>query len=232
MPSSTGKLFVVGTPIGNLEDITLRAVRVLREVDLVAAEDTRRSGLLLAHLQVKKPLISYHEFNEARRTPELLAKLREGRRIALVSDAGMPGVSDPGLRLIRAALAAAIPVEIIPGPSALTSALVGSGLHAEPFLFWGFLPPKSARRRRVLTNLAPLPFTLLFYESPFRLKKSLGDMCDVLGNRQAIVAREITKKHEEFLRADLVSLTKMLENRTVKGEITVVIEGANESRNE
>ena len=220
-----GKLFIVGTPIGNLEDITLRAVRVLREADVVAAEDTRRTGVLLAHFDIHKPMVSCHEFNEARRAAELLQKLHNGARVAMVSDAGMPTLSDPGLRLVRAALEAGIAMEIVPGPSAITAAVAGSGLAAEPFLFYGFLPHKSAQRRKVLAALAPLPWTLVFFESPHRVVKSLTDLRDVLGNRRVVLARELTKKFEEFARGDLDGLLKMLENRTVKGEITLVVEG-------
>lgn len=225
MSPPSGKLYIVGTPIGNLEDITLRALRILKEADLVAAEDTRRTGHLLAHYDCRKPLVSYHEFNEARRTAELLAGLRDGKTVALVSDAGMPSLSDPGLRLVRGAIAAQIAVEIIPGPSAITAAIVGSGLAAEPFLFQGFLPHKAARRRKALVQLAPLPYSLVFFESPYRLKQSLADMRNILGNRSAVVARELTKKFEEFLRGDLETIAKSLENRVVKGEITVVVEG-------
>lgn len=223
----TGKLSIVGTPIGNLEDITFRAVRILREADLIAAEDTRRTQQLLAHLQIRKPLLSCHEFNEARRIPELLAKLQVGQSIALVTDAGMPTISDPGLRLVRAATDSSIPVEVIPGPSALTAALAGSGLATGPFLFYGFLPYKSAQRRKILTQLAPLPYALVFFESPYRIAKSVGDMAETLGNRRAVIARELTKKFEEFLRGDLESLRKMLESRALKGEITVVVEAGN-----
>jgi 16S rRNA (cytidine1402-2'-O)-methyltransferase len=227
MPSGTGKLYIVGTPIGNMEDITLRALRVLREADLIAAEDTRHTGILLARHGLKKPFVSYHEFNEARRTPELLRELQQGRQIALVSDAGMPTLSDPGQRLIRAAIDAGIAVEVIPGVSAVTAALAGSGCGG-PFLFSGFLPHKSGQRRTALTRLAPLPCTLVFFESPYRLLKSLGDMRDVLGNRGVVVARELTKKFEEFLRGDIESVLKKLENRTIKGEITVIVEGRQE----
>lgn len=222
---STGVLSIVATPIGNLEDITLRALRVLREADLIAAEDTRHTGGLLSHYKIHKPLVSYHEFNEAKRTAELMEKLRQGQRIALVSDAGMPTISDPGFRLLQAALAAGVKVEIIPGPSALTTAMAGAGLPTAPSMFYGFLPHKGAQRRKILTELAPLPFTLIFYESPFRLQKTLADMRDLLGNRQAVVARELTKKFEEFIRGDLDSIQKRLENRAVKGEITVLVEG-------
>jgi 16S rRNA (cytidine1402-2'-O)-methyltransferase len=225
MISSSGTLSIVGTPIGNLEDVTLRALRVLREVDLIAAEDTRHTGLFLQRHQISKPLLSYHEFNEARRTPELLAALQQGRSVALVSDAGMPTLSDPGQRLIQAALAAQVRVEIVPGPSAITAALAGSGLPAQPFLFYGFLPYKSAQRRKALASLAALPYSLVFFESPFRLVKSLHDLRDVLGDRRAVVARELTKKFEEFLRGTVSTVLKSLENRTVKGEITVIVEG-------
>jgi 16S rRNA (cytidine1402-2'-O)-methyltransferase len=225
---SSGRLFIVGTPIGNMEDITLRALRVLREASLVAAEDTRHTGMLLARHSIKKPLVSYHEFNEARRTAELLKDLQEGRSIALVSDAGMPTVSDPGQRLIRAAIDAGIAVEVIPGVSAITTALTGSGLGGGPFLFYGFLPHKSGQRRNALTRLAPLPWSLVFFESPYRLVKSLQDMHDQLGNRRAVVARELTKKFEEILHGDLAATLKKLENRSVKGEITVVVEGNRE----
>ena len=227
MSATQGKLYIVGTPIGNMEDITLRALRVLQEADLIAAEDTRHTGVLLARHGLKKPFVSYHEFNEARRTPELLVQLQQGRQIALVSDAGMPTLSDPGQRLIRAAIGAGIVVEVVPGVSAVTAALAGSGLGG-PFLFFGFLPHKSGQRRASLTRLAPLPCTLVFFESPYRLLKSLGDMRDVLGNRGVIVARELTKKFEEFLRGDLESILKKLENRSVKGEITVIVEGRQE----
>ena len=228
MPVSIGTLFIVGTPIGNLEDITLRALRVLREVDLVAAEDTRRTGLLLAHNGIHKPLVSYHEFNEAKRAAELVQKLQDGLSIALVSDAGMPTLSDPGLRLIRAVVAAGLKIEVVPGPSALTAALAGSGLPVERFLFYGFLPYKSSQRRKALAALAPLPYALVFFESPYRLKKSLADMLEILGDRQVVVGRELTKKFEEFLRGGLNQVLKDLENRTVKGELTVVVEGYRE----
>ena len=225
--TTDGKLFLVATPIGNLEDITLRALRVLREADLIAAEDTRRTATLLTRYEIRKPLVSYHEFNEARRTAELIDNLRTGQRIALVSDAGMPTLSDPGLRLLRAALDAAIPVEVIPGPSALTMALAASGLPVEPFLFHGFLPHKSAQRRRLLTNLAPLPYTLAFFESPHRIHKTLADLEEVLGDRRVVLARELTKKFEQILRDRVSVMRKSLENRTVKGEITLIVEGNN-----
>jgi 16S rRNA (cytidine1402-2'-O)-methyltransferase len=226
MASANGTLFIVGTPIGNMEDITYRALRVLGEADLIAAEDTRHTGLLLARHGLKKPLISYHEFNEAKRTPELLRELQQGRRVALVSDAGMPTVSDPGQRLIRAAIDRRIPVEVVPGVSALTAALAGSGYGVKHgVLFYGFLPHKSGQRRNALAQLASLPHTLVLFESPHRLLKALQDMREFLGNRNVTVARELTKKFEEFLRGDIESVLKKLENHTIRGEITVVVEG-------
>ena len=233
-----GTLYVVGTPIGNMEDITLRALRVLRDAGLVAAEDTRHTGLLLARHAIRKALVSYHEFNEAKRTPELLQVLQQGRSIALVSDAGMPTVSDPGQRLIRAAIDAGIHIEVIPGVSAVTAALAGSGCggpalrsgHGREggFLFYGFLPHKGAQRRKVLSRLAPLPYTLVLFESPYRLVKCLRDLHELLGNRRVVVARELTKKFEEVLRDDLETVLKKLENRSIKGEITLVVEGSRE----
>lgn len=223
--TTAGHLFIVATPIGNLEDITLRAIRVLREADLIAAEDTRRTSILLARYEIRKPLVSYHEFNEARRTAELIEKLKNGQRIAVVSDAGMPTLSDPGLRLVRAALDAGIPPEVIPGPSALTMTLAAAGLPVEPFLFYGFLPHKSGQRRRLLTELAPLPYTLAFFESPYRLLRTLADMEEILGDRRAVIARELTKKFEQILRDRLSALRKSLENRSIKGEITLIVEG-------
>ncbi|HTS19248.1 MAG TPA: 16S rRNA (cytidine(1402)-2'-O)-methyltransferase [Verrucomicrobiae bacterium] len=226
MASADGRLFIVGTPIGNMEDITLRALRVLREADLIAAEDTRHTGLLLARHGIDKPLVSYHEFNEAKRTQQLLREIGQGRHIALVSDAGMPTISDPGQRLIRAAITDGITIEVVPGVSAITAALAGSGCDAEDgVLFYGFLPHKSGQRRNALTRLAPLPHSLVFFESPHRLLKTLQDVRELLGNRQVVVARELTKKFEEFVRGDVDSVLKKLENRAIKGEITLVVDG-------
>jgi 16S rRNA (cytidine1402-2'-O)-methyltransferase len=224
----SGRLFLVGTPIGNLEDITLRALRVLREADLVAAEDTRHTGRLLAHYQIRKPLLSYHEFNEAQRAAELVERLRGGQTIALVSDAGMPAISDPGMRLVRAACSAAIPVETVPGPSAVTMSVALAGMQSGRFLFYGFLPARSAQRKKALIQLAPLPYALVFFESPFRLVAALRDMEETLGNRTAMIARELTKKFEEVLRGKVRELREKLEPRRVKGEITIVMEGAND----
>lgn len=220
----TGSLTIVGTPIGNLEDITLRALRVLRESDLIAAEDTRHTGILLAHHQMQKPLISYHEFNEAMRTTELIQRLRDGARIALVSDAGMPTVSDPGKRLIRAAIVQGIPVQVIPGVSAVTAAIAIAGCDTERFLFHGFLPHKSSQRRKQLLELARYPFAIVCFDSPYRLLKTLGDMDEILGERRIVIARELTKKFEEILRGTAADLRKRLEHRAIKGEITLIIE--------
>ncbi len=230
MSPTPGKLFIVGTPIGNMEDITLRALRVLREADTVAAEDTRHTGLLLARHQIRKPLVSYHEFNEARRSAELIENLRQGRRIALVSDAGMPTLSDPGARLIRAAVDAGISLEVVPGPSALTAALAASGLSPGGFLFHGFLPHKPGARRKLLANLAPLPWTLVFFESPYRLIKTLHDLQELFSDRQVVIARELTKRFEEVLRGDAASLLKRLENKPVKGEITIIITAPSDAK--
>jgi 16S rRNA (cytidine1402-2'-O)-methyltransferase len=221
-----GKLSIVGTPIGNLQDITLRALETLRRADLIAAEDTRHTQHLLAHFDIRKPLVSFHEFNEAKRVAELLEKLQKGAHIAVVSDAGMPAISDPGARLVRAAADANIEIEIVPGPSALISALVASGFPADSFTFVGFLPYKSTQRRKKLEQFRNDSRTLVFYESPHRIAASLRDMRDVLGSRRAIIAREMTKKFEEILRGTLDELSKNLETRRLKGEITVVVEGA------
>lgn len=226
--TAAGKLFIVATPIGNLEDITLRALRMLREVDMVAAEDTRRTATLLARYEIRKPLVSYHEFNEARRTPELVSKLQSGQSIALVSDAGMPTLSDPGMRLLKAVLDANVSIEVIPGPSALTTALAASGLPVEPFLFHGFLPHKSGQRRRLLTQLAPLPYTLAFFESPHRIQRTLAEIEELLGDRRIVLARELTKKFEQILRDRVSVVRKSLENRAIKGEITLLVEGQTE----
>ena len=219
-----GALYLVATPIGNLEDISLRALRVLREADLVACEDTRHTGNLLAHFEIEKPTISYHEHNEADRTPELLAKLEAGLRIALVSDAGTPLISDPGYRLVTAAIAAGIPVVPIPGASAMLGALSASGMATDSFRFCGFLPPKVSQRRKLLEQLGEETCTLVCYEAPHRILETLADITEVLGDRPVVVARELTKMHEEFLRGTASEVAAMLAARpSVKGEITLVI---------
>jgi 16S rRNA (cytidine1402-2'-O)-methyltransferase len=218
-----GCLYLVGTPIGNLEDITLRALRILKEADQIACEDTRHTQKLLTHYDIHKPLISYHEHNESTRAPELLEALEQGVRIALVSDAGMPLVSDPGHRLVTLCLQHQIPVIPIPGPSALLASLSASGLPSEEFLFVGFLPARSGERRRALERLRIEDRTIILYEAPHRLADCLADAREVLGNRSACIAREVTKLHEEFRRGKLSELAASLEERPARGEITLLI---------
>jgi 16S rRNA (cytidine1402-2'-O)-methyltransferase len=223
-------LYLVSTPIGNLEDITLRALRVLRDADLIACEDTRQTRKLLDHFGIAKPTVSYHEHNEAARARELGDKLAAGANIALVSDAGTPLVSDPGYRLVKAAIEASVPVVPIPGPSAAMSALAGSGLAADSFRFCGFLPAKQGQRRKTLEALRGESCTLIFYEAPHRLLESLGDIEAVFGVRPVAVARELTKMHEEFLRGTAASVRAQLAGRVaVKGEITILIGKQEES---
>jgi 16S rRNA (cytidine1402-2'-O)-methyltransferase len=219
----TGCLYLVGTPIGNLEDITLRALRILREADQIAAEDTRHTQKLLNHYEISRPLVSYHEHNEMTRAPELLIALEQGAKIALVSDAGMPLVSDPGYRLVSLCLRHQIPVVPVPGPSALLASLSASGLPNEEFLFVGFLPARSGERRRALERLRIEDRTIIFYEAPHRLEECLADAREILGDRPACLAREVTKLHEEFRRGKLSALAASLEERPARGEITLLI---------
>ena len=233
-PSSLAPgLYIVATPIGNLEDITLRALRILREVDLIACEDTRHTQKLLDHFEIKTPTQSYHQHNEAARTAELIAQIEDGRRIALVSDAGMPGISDPGERVIRAAIERGLHVISIPGASALVSALVASGLPTETFRFAGFLPARSGERRSVLESLANAAETMVFYEAPHRIVEMLADLERVFGSdRRIVIARELTKVHEEFLRGGIAELRGELESRpAIKGEITVIVAAAQNGTN-
>jgi 16S rRNA (cytidine1402-2'-O)-methyltransferase len=216
-------LYLVATPIGNLEDITLRALRVLKEVDVVAAEDTRRTGQLLKHFEISKPLLSYFQFNEAKRSEEILQRLQRGEKIALVTDAGTPGISDPGERVVKAAVAAGFKVEPIPGPCALVAGLTASGLPCDEFHFVGFLPHKSGQRRNLLEKLKPIPGTLVFYESPYRILKMLEELADIYPDRQVVLARELTKKFEEFLRGSAKDLLMQLQQRSIKGEFVVVV---------
>jgi 16S rRNA (cytidine1402-2'-O)-methyltransferase len=227
-PLRAGTLYLVATPLGNLEDLTLRAIRTLRECDLVAAEDTRRSGLLLKLLGIDKPLLSYFRFNEARRAEEILGRLRQGQKVALVTDAGSPGISDPGQRVVREAIDAGFRVEAVPGPCALVAALTSSGLDTEEFHFIGFLPRKSGRRLRKLESLAALPCTLVIYESPYRVAKLLGELASVFGARPVVLARELTKKFEEILRGTPAELTALLRARSLKGEFVVLVAGCPE----
>lgn len=219
-----GTLYLVATPIGNLEDITLRALRVLREADLIACEDTRQTRHLLDHFGISKPLVSYHEHNEAARAAEFVEKLQAGASIAVVSDAGTPLISDPGYRAAAAAIAAGISVVPIPGASALLAALAGSGLATDEFRFCGFLPARSAARRRTLASLAAADCTLIFYEAPHRIVEALQDTEAELGSRPVVVARELTKLHEEFLRGTAAEVRAQLAARpSVKGEITLLV---------
>jgi 16S rRNA (cytidine1402-2'-O)-methyltransferase len=219
-----GLLYLVATPIGNLEDITYRAVRVLREADLIACEDTRQTRKLLDHYGIAKPTISYHEHNEAERAAELASRMAAGETVALVSDAGMPLVSDPGYRLVRAAIETGVPVQAVPGPSAAMTALAGSGLPTDSFRFGGFLPPKAGQRLKALEALAEEQATLIFYEAPHRILEALEAVEQALGERPVVVARELTKIHEEYLRGTAAEVRAQLASRdAVRGEMTLLI---------
>lgn len=222
-PLVPGTLYLVATPIGNLEDITLRALRTLKECDAVAAEDTRRTGRMLQHFGISRPLLSYFRFNEAKRTEEILERLKRGEKIALVSDAGSPGISDPGERVVRAARSAGLRVESVPGPCALVSALTASGLPADEFHFIGFLPHKSGQRRRQLEALKSFDGTLMLYESPHRIEKLLGELLEVFPDRRVVLARELTKKFEEFLSGTPSELLEVAKKRSLAGEFVVLI---------
>jgi len=219
-------LFIVATPIGNLGDITLRAVEALKSADVIAAEDTRHSGLLLKHLEIKKPFVSYHEHNEAARTTELVERLGRGENVALITDAGTPGLSDPGLRLIRECIKRELPFTIIPGASSILMALLGSGFSTDKFSFRGFLPVKSGQRERELRAAAERDETAIFFESPYRLTKTLAACVDIMPERQLCVARELTKKFEEFRRGAASELLAHYQAHPPKGEIVLLISGA------
>jgi 16S rRNA (cytidine1402-2'-O)-methyltransferase len=229
-PAERGTLYLVGTPIGNLDDITLRALRVLKEVDLIACEDTRQTAKLLNHYAIQKPTLSYHEHNELTRAAELIVHLERGDNVAVVSDAGMPGVSDPGYRLVALAIRHHLRVVPIPGASAFLSALVASGLPTDSFRFGGFLPAKSGARRTALEAIRNSPRTQIFYEAPHRIVESVRDIVEALGaERHVVIAREVTKLHEEFLRGRADEVLAILEKRgEVKGEITLLIGKADE----
>ena len=218
-------LYVVATPIGNLGDITLRAVEALKSADVIAAEYTRHSGLLLKHLEIKKPFVSYHEHNEAARTLQLVERLARGENIALITDAGTPGLSDPGLRLIRECIKRELPFTIVPGASSILAALIGSGFSTEKFFFGGFLPVKPGQRERELQAAAEREETSIFFESPYRLTKTLAVCIDVMPERQLCVARELTKKFEEFRRGVASELLAHYQAHPPKGEIVLVISG-------
>lgn len=222
----SGSLYIVPTPIGNLEDITFRAVRVLKEVDLIAAEDTRHTQVLLNHYDIRTSVTSYHEHNERGKARELVEQLRQGRSIALLSDAGTPMISDPGYRLVVEAIRAGVQVIPLPGPSAVTAALSAAGLPTDRFGFEGFLPAKKSERRSALEALKKDTKTLIFYEAPHRLKETLADMAEIFGDREVAIGREISKVHEEFLRGALREILATIEQQTVRGEITLVVQGA------
>jgi 16S rRNA (cytidine1402-2'-O)-methyltransferase len=222
----SGKLYVVATPIGNLEDMSPRALRVLREVDLVAAEDTRHTGHLLTRFEIRKSLISYHQFSEAKRTAEFLHRFEQGQSIALVSDAGLPGVSDPGERLIRAAVEAGVPVEIVPGPSAPLLALAGSGFPMVPFYFGGFLPVKGGQRRKELLAAAARACTSIYFESPYRVVRMLEDAVAEIPQARLCLARELTKKFEEYRRGPAAELLAHFQAHEPRGEFCLVMAGS------
>jgi 16S rRNA (cytidine1402-2'-O)-methyltransferase len=221
---TSGVLYIVATPIGNLEDITHRAVRILREASLIACEDTRQTRKLLDHYGIATSTVSYHEHNEAARAEELVRKIEQGMTVAQVSDAGMPGISDPGYRVIKLAIERGITVVPIPGPSALTAALVGSGLPIDTFEFRGFLPAKSGQRRTMLESLRASGDTIAFYEAPHRIRETMEDILAILGpERPVVIARELTKVHEEFIRGTAAQVRDLLCDREIKGEITLLI---------
>lgn len=218
-------MYLVPTPIGNLGDLTERARIVLEVADLVACEDTRHSGQLLKHLGLKKKLVSYHEHNETTRAQTIVQAVTGGQSVAVITDAGSPGISDPAYRVVRAAIEAGLPIVPLPGPTALIPALTASGLPTDRFFYEGFLPNKSGARQTRLRQLASWEHTLIFYESPHRLAKSLSDMSDVLGDRQCCVAREISKLHEQFIRGTLQSVLECIGKGKIRGEIVIVVAG-------
>jgi 16S rRNA (cytidine1402-2'-O)-methyltransferase len=221
--AAKGSLYVVSTPIGNLEDISLRALRILKEADMIACEDTRQTMKLLAHFDIPKRLVSYHEHNEITRAAEIVIELEQGAKVALVSDAGTPAISDPGYRLVHLCLRHGIQVVPVPGASALVAALAASGMPIEEFVFAGFLPSRPTERRKSLRALAGEPRTLALYEAPHRLLDALEDALEILGNRPAVVAREVTKIYEEFLRGHLEDLVEAVRQKAPRGEITLLI---------
>ena len=227
---AAGKLYIVATPVGNLEDITLRALRTLKEVDLIAAEDTRHSLKLLNHYGIAKPLISYWSEKEKIKAIEILGKLHSGLSVALISDAGTPGISDPGAVLIKRAVEEKIDIIPIPGPSAFISALSVSGLPTDEFTFLGFLPSKGGQRQKRLNELKHETRTLIFYEAPHRLVQALSDMAEILGERRAALAKEITKFHEEVLRGTIAEVIQALESRMIAGEYVIIVEGFHKER--
>lgn len=231
MNMETGKLYLVATPLGNLEDITYRALRILSEVDLIAAEDTRHTLKLLNHFEIKRKMISYFLHNERERTGEIIDKLLSGSDVALVSDAGMPGISDPGYMLVVEAVKKGITVVPIPGASAVITALAASGLPTDSFWFEGFLPRKAKERAEILAELAQVRGTIVIYEAPHRLGVTVKHIYEVLGDREAVLARELTKVHEEFIRGTLAEIIAWIEKNTLKGEFTILIAGKTDAKN-
>jgi len=232
MTDNPGTIYLIPTPIGNMGDITSRAVEVLKTVDLVACEDTRVSGNLLHKLGISKRMVSYHEFNERERAEQLVESVRQGLSVAVVSDGGSPGISDPAYRIVRAAIDNGLNLVALPGPCAIIPALTASGLPTDRFFFEGFLSNKGAARRRRLEQLRELPHTLVFYESPHRVVKTITDMHEVLGDRPACLAREISKMFEEFIRGTLSEISARLTGRTIKGEIVIVVAGAERTKDD
>lgn len=220
-----GVLYVVATPIGNLEDITLRAIRILKDVDLIAAEDTRHTSILLKHFGISKPLTSFFEGNELKKREYILSRLQNGYKVALVSDAGTPGISDPGFKLIKFVIENGISVIPVPGPSAIIAALSVSGLPTDSFLFKGFLSRKSKKRIEQLQELKEIKETIILYESPHRINQTLKDILDVFGDREMVLARELTKIYEEVLRGRVSEIINKIESKNLKGEITLIISG-------
>ncbi len=221
-----GVLYIVSTPIGNMKDITLRAIDSLKLVSKVVCEDTRRTGMLMSQLEIRKPLVSYNDFNKESRTPSLLAALQRGESLALVADAGTPAISDPGFYLVKRAIAQNIPVVPVPGASAILAGLVASGLPTDRFLFIGFLPRKSGRRKKEIQSFANERGTIIIYETANRLPKVAADLLEVLGpDRRVVLARELTKKFEQFIHTDLEHLSEIIEKTTMKGEFVVLVSG-------
>lgn len=227
MLENSGILYLCATPIGNLEDMTYRAVRILKEVDVIAAEDTRHTRKLLSHFEIHTRLISYHEHNKAARGPEIIERLTAGQAVAVVSDAGLPGISDPGSDLVALAVNAGIRVVPVPGANAALSALVSSGLDTTLFFFIGFLPKNKKKRREVLSGFSSIPYTLIVYESPHRIRQTLTELKNALGDRPAVAARELTKKFEEFIRGTLASLALHFAENEPRGEFTLIVGGRN-----
>ncbi len=223
--AEAGTIYLVPTPIGNLEDITLRALRILKEVDLIACEDTRHSGRLLAHFGIEKKKISYFEHNETQRVPQILEYLHQGQSVAVISDGGSPGLSDPAFRIVTAAIEASLTVEALPGANAVIPALTASGLPTDRFFFEGFLPVKSSRRKTRLEQLREYPHTLIFYESVHRVAKSMADVAAVFADRRVCVARELSKMHEEYIRGAATEVAARFEQIKPKGEFVIVVEG-------